>query len=73
MSPSGGKSLAFSLKKNRKRGSIKRVGVRHCEGAARNNPVDNRILDCFASLAMTNEREGKKGRKGERGEGKKGK
>jgi hypothetical protein len=31
----------------------KRVESRHCEGAARSNPVINIIPDCFASLAMT--------------------
>jgi hypothetical protein len=60
MSPSGGKSLVFRLKRLRKRGSFKRVGVRHCESVFRSNPVNNRILDCFASLAMTNEREGRR-------------
>jgi hypothetical protein len=36
-----------------RRGGLKRIESRHCEGAARSNPVINGILDCFASLAMT--------------------
>jgi hypothetical protein len=72
MSPSGENPSPlgedFSLKKLRKRGSFKRVGTCHCEGAAQNNPVNNRILDYFASLAMTNEREG---RRDERANGRK--